>query len=91
MRRHDDDGQIGLAAVDLLQQAQAVDARHADVREDHVRRTHLQGAQQGFAVGEAFAFEAFAAKGALQNPADRTVVIDDPHFCCREVPLLAKW
>ena len=35
--RHDDDGQIGLAAMDLLQQAQAVDARHADIREDHVR------------------------------------------------------
>ncbi|MNX19999.1 hypothetical protein D3C86_499330 [compost metagenome] len=37
VRRHDDDGQIRLAAVDLLQQAEAVYARHADIGEDHVR------------------------------------------------------
>ena len=33
---HDDDGQIGLAAMDLLKQAEAVDAGHADIGEDHI-------------------------------------------------------
>ncbi len=87
---HDDDGQIGLTAVDLLQQTQAVDARHPDIGEDHIGRAQLKGVQQGFAIGKALAVEAFAAESALQHPADRTVVIDDPHFGGHGVPLLAK-
>ncbi len=87
---HDDDGQVGLTAVDLLQQAQAVDPGHPDIGEDHIGRAQLQGMEQGFAIGETLAGEAFAAEGALQHPADRTVVIDDPHFGGHGGPLLAK-
>ena len=60
--RHDDDGQVGLAAMDLFQQAQTVDARHADVRRITSGERISRELSGGFAVGKTFAFQAFAAK-----------------------------
>ena len=77
-RGHDDHRQRRVLALDLAQQLDAVEARHADVRHQHLRAVELQLGHHLLRAAEQLARDAFAAERLLQHPANRTVVIDDP-------------
>ena len=78
-RRHDDDRQARLAALDLGQQLDAAGARHADVAHQHLRR--LAGVERIEHVarpGEGVHRQMLARQRALEHEADRFVVVDHP-------------
>ena len=70
MRGHDDDGQIRRLCLDPLQQLQAIDTRHADVGEQHVRHVALQLIQHLHTAREALDVHVMRAQCALQHPAN---------------------
>ena len=78
MRRHDDDRHVRVHGVHARQQFQAVDALHADVGHHHVGAGLLQGIQHLDRTGEGLHGHAAGLQGALQHPAYRFVVVDDP-------------
>ena len=68
------------AAPYFIQQVQPVDLRHADIGHDGVRPTLRKALQHAGSALEARDLHALLKQGFLEHPADRTVVVDDPHF-----------
>ena len=67
---HDDDGQARIAGRDLRQQFEAINTRHADVREDDVGPVPLQGRHDATTVDKAGDIHLGLAQGPLQDPAN---------------------
>ncbi|SVK48402.1 Uncharacterized protein conserved in bacteria [Acinetobacter baumannii] len=80
MRGHDDHRQHRVALFDLLEQRQTIDARHADVGQQHVGSLRGQGFQHVIAAFEGGAAHARAGERTLKHPADGAIVIDDPDY-----------
>ncbi|GAC1633527.1 MAG: hypothetical protein NVS9B10_28900 [Nevskia sp.] len=80
MRGDDDDRQLRPQRAHALHQRQAIEAGHADVRDQDVGTLGIlvQRVQQLGRAGKAPDRHAFAAQGFFENPADRLVVVDDP-------------
>ncbi len=78
VRGHDDHRQARVLLANPRQQVQAAGAGHADVGDDHIGLLASQAAHHPVGAVEALGGHAFLLQGFLQDPADRTVVIDDP-------------
>jgi hypothetical protein len=78
VRRHHDDGQLGLLARHLgAQQLQARLARHADVGHQHIGLPR-RSADSASAASNAVGVMPALLQRAFQDPADRGIVIDEP-------------
>ncbi|MCY1432524.1 hypothetical protein D9M71_485250 [compost metagenome] len=75
---HDDHRQARVQVADLRQQVEATDARHADVRDDHVRLLPGEATEQAVGALETLRVHAFLLQGLFQDPADGPVVVDNP-------------
>ncbi|MND56661.1 hypothetical protein D3C80_477720 [compost metagenome] len=78
MGGHDDHWQARVQLADPCQQVQAAGTGHADVGDDHVRLLAGEAAEQAVGALEALGGHAFLLQGLFQDPADGTVVVDDP-------------
>ncbi|MCY1403620.1 hypothetical protein D9M71_188080 [compost metagenome] len=78
MGGHDDHRQTRVLFANASQQVQATGARHADIGNDHIRLLPSQAAHHAIGTVEALGGHAFLLQGFFQDPADGTVVIDDP-------------
>ena len=75
---HDDHRQARVLLANARQQVQATGPRHANVGNDHVRLLACQAAHHPIGAVEALGGHAFLLQGFFEDPADRTVVVDDP-------------
>ena len=76
---HDDHRQLGMALLHMAQQVEAVAARHADVRHQHLRLLAAVERRQRVVGGaEGFRGNVLPAERLFQHPADGAVVVDDP-------------
>ena len=79
VRRHDDDRQLRQIVMHAFEQRDAVDARHANVADDHVRLLARQPLQHRVAVVERHRRHSGLFERAFEHPPNRTVVVDDPY------------
>ena len=76
--RHHDHGQARPLVADLLQQIEAAASGHADVGHEDVRFLAPQRREHRVRVLESRGVHAALLERALEHPADRGVVVDDP-------------
>ena len=90
MGGHDDHRQIGVLALQDLEHAQAVGARHAHIGNQHVGLgAALVEAVEGLVgVFKTYRLVAFLAERLFQHPANGAVVVDHPNGCGHD-PLLS--
>ncbi len=68
-----------MTVANALQQLEAIDARHANVRDHHVGLFPFHPREQGFGVAKALSCDAGLREGPFQDPAYGLVVVDDPY------------
>ena len=74
-----------MAAIEPVEQRQPVHARHAHVRDQHVRLLVFDCLEQVFAALEAARRHTFLLERLLQHPTQRLIVVDDPGFQLRRL------
>jgi hypothetical protein len=79
VRGHHDDRDVRKALLDLGEQRDARLARHPDVGDEHLRLAHRERLQHLVRRAERLVGDALARERLLEHPADRAVVVDDPH------------
>ena len=80
VRGHDDDRYTGVAVTQVFQQRNSVSAGHPDVRQDHVGLVEAQQRPQDRVCAlEASHVHFRFAQRLLEDPSDRTIIIDDPN------------
>src|SRR5258708_4479535 len=67
-----------MSRLDCLQQLEARESRHADVRHQHLRSAAGERLERLLSGGERAEGNAFPAERFLDHPADGAVVVDDP-------------
>ncbi len=80
VRGHNDDREHGMPLFNLLQQCQTVHARHADIRQQHVRGFSGQRIEHLIPTLKRCTTQAGTGKGAFKHPADGTIVINNPCY-----------
>ena len=75
-------GSRGRLRADLVEQLEPVSSRHADVGHQHVGLFAAQRGQYGIGLLEGCRAHAALLERALEHPADRGVVVDDPDVKC---------
>ncbi|MNC86188.1 hypothetical protein D3C83_18260 [compost metagenome] len=75
---HDDDRHGGMALLDGLQQLQAREPGHADVRDEDLGSAARKRVERLLRRGERVEVDALARERLLDHPADGAVVVDDP-------------
>jgi hypothetical protein len=61
---------------------QTVHAGHADIADNHVRLLAVHALQHGFRILKALALDARLHQSALEHPAYRLVIVNDPDGTC---------
>jgi hypothetical protein len=79
VRRHDDDRNLRMPLLHLVQQREAGLARHSDVGDEHLRLADGERLQHFIRGGEGLEGNALARERLFEDPANRPVVVDDPH------------
>ena len=82
MRRHHDHRQARPLAADFLEQVEPAAPGHADVGDQHVRLLARERREHGVGILEGRGLHAALLERALQHPADRGVVVDEPDVKC---------
>ena len=77
VRRHHDHGKVGMHLADFCHQIEPVEPRHANVGQQHVRRVAFDRLERGIGPLEGLHFQVRLCQCPFQNPANRTIVIDD--------------
>src|SRR5213078_3329455 len=75
---HDDHGQARETRLHFLEQREAGLARHSDVRDDDAGIARSERLQDLLRRDERLVRNAVALESLLEDPADGTIVIDDP-------------
>ena len=79
IRRHDDDRQLRIALLHLVQQQETRFAGHPDVGDEHLRLADRKRLQHFVRGRKRLVRNALARERLLEHPADRAIVVDDPH------------
>jgi hypothetical protein len=82
IRSHDDHWNLRMPLLDLGQQREPRLARHADVGDQHLRLADGERLQHFIGRGKRLEGNTLARQRLFQDPADRSVVVDDPHGLC---------
>ncbi len=82
VRRHDDDRQRRARVADAAQELQPRGTRHADVGDQHVGGFAPQCLERRLRRIEHARAHAAVLQRPLEHPADRSVVVDQPHTQC---------
>jgi len=78
---HDDHRQTRIDGLQPRQQGDTVQARHADIGDDHIRPGGLQGIQEFSPAVETLHLEAVLLQRLLQDPAHGRIIVNHPYEC----------